>query len=85
ATALEARHAAGLSEEQWRTFMIISRETAQVIVTAHPEWTWPHVPFPEKERARAEVNARLVEEGIPEVESDVFRWRMAQALGCIRQ
>ncbi|KAF2007852.1 hypothetical protein P154DRAFT_516646 [Amniculicola lignicola CBS 123094] len=85
ATSSQARQAAGHNEEQWRRFIIITREAAQVIVHEHSDWTWPQVPFQEKEKVQAGVNARLAEERIPEVGTDVLRWRMSHALGTARQ
>ncbi|KAF1994020.1 hypothetical protein P154DRAFT_392639, partial [Amniculicola lignicola CBS 123094] len=80
ANASQARAAAGHNEEQWRRFIIITREAARAVVDEHPDWTWPLVPFSEKDRVKNEVNTRLAKESIPGVESDVLRWRMSHAL-----
>lgn len=50
------------------------------LVKENPEITWPRVPFDVKESIKTRINNRLKQEGIPEVEDDVLRWRMA---GCI--
>ncbi|ORY06224.1 hypothetical protein BCR34DRAFT_490283, partial [Clohesyomyces aquaticus] len=81
ATKEECKAEAGHDQTQWNRYYYITKEECTRFSEAHPEWSkWGLIPANVQEDMRARVNTRLVAEGIPAVNMDVFKWRMAQLL-----
>ncbi|KAL5121513.1 hypothetical protein ACEQ8H_000585 [Pleosporales sp. CAS-2024a] len=76
----EAQVHAGLSRLQWDRFYNITKIEIHDLVEAYPDISWPTVPGDVLSSIFDRVNAQLKAENIPEVQYDVFSWRMARAI-----
>ncbi|KAF2827457.1 hypothetical protein CC86DRAFT_290629 [Ophiobolus disseminans] len=76
----EAQAKAGHNKPQWDRFYYITKIEIDNFIKAQPDITWHVVPYNVINEYLIRVNEKLVKEGIPEVEYDVFSWRMARAL-----
>ncbi|KAH6861249.1 hypothetical protein AA0117_g12846 [Alternaria alternata] len=76
----EAQMRAGHDKLQWDRFYNITKAEINTLVEANPDISWPTVPGDVLATIFARVNARLRDEQIPEVQYDVFSWRMARAI-----
>ncbi|KAF2650693.1 hypothetical protein K491DRAFT_697082 [Lophiostoma macrostomum CBS 122681] len=77
ATVEQARGVAGHDYIQWGRFYVITKDEAHILLTKNMEWNWKDVPADEKAQIRARINTRLSSEAIPQIDDDVFSWRMS--------
>ncbi|EMD94601.1 hypothetical protein COCC4DRAFT_152617 [Bipolaris maydis ATCC 48331] len=76
----EAQEKSGYNKLQWDRFYNITKAEINALVKANPEVSWPLVPGNELAAIYTRVNAQLQAEHIPEVQYDVFSWRMVRAI-----
>ncbi|KAK3672614.1 hypothetical protein LTR78_007426 [Recurvomyces mirabilis] len=82
----DVQQATGFNDLGWRTFNRLTRMQAEAIAAQEGSPSWTIVAYHEKIRLLLELNEKLEQEGLPQVNEKVYSRRMAQALApMIRQ